>query len=298
MDSFSTPTSTKQILLRALRTISVIQKPIVNVGLGLLYSYEVAPSNVSLSIVKLIFALTAMVLVLSHMMVLNDYFDVEVDKKKEDSRQALAEIPRKLVGVIAVILLGSGLLFAWLTSLTYFAICSMLVLLAVAYDVPPIRYKKVYPFSTLGEVSGAFLLFWAGYSLFATVDLNAIVSLRSIVVSLIPFLVLVIFKLKHEISHVEFDAGTGKRTLAVVHGVDRVKQLIHFCILLIVTLSLGLFLTGWISVTFLAFLVIPLIFIALVLVSSRIRFIYFVVKADGYWGLVYFFTVVALILFS
>jgi 4-hydroxybenzoate polyprenyltransferase len=293
MDSFSAPTGMrKMVLVRALKTVSNSQTPMVSVGLGLLYSHEIASSAVSLSIVKSILALVGMVLVISHVMVLNDYFDVEIDKKKENSRQSLAELPRKLIGAMAVILLGSGLLFAWLTSPVYFAICSALVLLSAAYSAPPIRYKEIYPFSTLGDVGGAFLLFWAGYSLFAPVDL------RAIVVSLIPFLVFVFWRLNHEISHVDFDADTGKRTLAVVHGVGRVKQLIRFCILLIVALSVGLFLAGWVSATFLAFLVIPFSFIALVLASSRVRFAYFLVKANGYWGFVYFFAVVAWILLS
>jgi 4-hydroxybenzoate polyprenyltransferase len=283
---------TRKVLVRALKTISHSQTPLVNVGLGLLYSHEIAPSQVSLSIAKSIFAFAGMVLVISHIMLLNDYFDAEIDKKKEGSRQALAEIPIKLIGALAAILLSLGLLFTWLTSPTYFAISSVLVLLAAAYSAPPIRYKQVYPFSTLGDVSGAFLLFWAGYSWFAPVDL------RAIVVSLIPFLVFVFWRLKHEITYVEFDTETGKRTLAVVHGVDRVKQLIRLCILLIIALIIGLFLTGWVSATYLFFLVIPLSFIALVLVSSRVAHVYFRVKANGYWGFVYFFIVVAWILFS
>lgn len=132
-------------------TLSASQTPLASVGLGLLCSHEVTPSQVNPSIIKLIFAFAGMVLVISHIMALNDYFDVEIDKKK-GTRQALAEIPRRLAGALAVIFLSLGLVFAWLVSLTYFVISLALALLSAAYSAPPIRYKEVYPFSTLGEI--------------------------------------------------------------------------------------------------------------------------------------------------
>jgi 4-hydroxybenzoate polyprenyltransferase len=272
-------------------TISASQTPLVSVALGLLCSSEVALPPDNPSIVKLIFAFAGMVLVISHIMVLNDYFDVEIDRKK-GARRALAEIPRRLAGSLAVILLSLGLLFAWLTSPTYFAISLVLVLLSAAYSAPPIRYKERYPFSTIGEASGAFLLFWAGYSLSAPVDI------RAIAVSLIPFLVLVVWRLKHEIRYVEFDTDTGKKTLAVVHGVERVKLLIRLCTLLIIALTIGLFFTGWFSASFLFFLVVFLSFVALISASSRAQTFWFKVRANLYWGFAYFFIVVAWILFS
>jgi len=145
-------------------TISFMQTPMISIGLGLLCSSEISPSQNSPSIITLIFAFTGMVLVLAHIMVLNDYFDVEIDKKK-DQIQTLTEIPRRVAGILATVFLSLGLLFAWLTSATYFIISFALALLSAAYSAPPIRYKEIYPFSTVGESTGAFLLFWAGYSL-------------------------------------------------------------------------------------------------------------------------------------
>lgn len=272
-------------------TISAMQTPLASVSLGLLCSSEVAPSQVNLSPATLLFAFAGMVLVISHIMVLNDYFDAEIDKKK-DARQTLAEIPRRLAGTLAVIFLSLGLLFAWLISITYFAISFALALLSGAYSAPPIRYKEVYPFSTLGEASGAFLLFWAGYSLYAPLDV------RAIIVSLIPFLVLVIWRLKHEIRFVKFDKETGKKTLAVVHGVDRVKLLIRLCTLLIIALSLILLLAGWFSLIFLLFLAFPLSLLALVSASSLALSLWLRIRANLYWGFVYFFIVVAWIFLS
>ena len=271
---------------------SASQTPLVSVGLGLLCSYEVATLQVSPSIGKLIFAFAGMILVISHVMVLNDYFDVEIDKKK-GVRHALAEIPRRLAGALPVIFLSLGLMFAWVASPTYFAICLVLALLSAAYSAPPIRYKEVYLFSTLGDVSGAFLLFLAGYSLFAPV-----VNVRAIVISLIPWFVFVVWRLKHEIRFVKFDTKTGKKTLAVVHGVNRVKLLIRLCTLLIIALSIGLLLAGWFSPTFLVFLVIPLSLLALVSASSRALSLWLRIKGNLYWGFVYFFIVVAWILYS
>ena len=272
-------------------TISFAQTPMISIGLGLLCSSEISPSQNNLSIITLAFAFAGMVLVLAHIMVINDYFDVEIDKKK-DQIQTLTEIPRRVAGVLATVFLGLGLLLAWLTSPTYFIISLALALLSAAYSAPPIRHKQVYPFSTMGEATGAFLLFWAGYSLSAPLDV------RAILVSFIPFLVLVVWRLKHEIRYVEFDKDTGKKTLAVVHGVHRVKLLVSLCYLSIVALTMGLFFAGWFSTTFLFFLIIFLGLVSLVSISSSARTLWNKALAKYYWGFAYFFAVAAWILFS
>jgi 4-hydroxybenzoate polyprenyltransferase len=281
------PNALRRCVLAYVELVSVssIQRPIIAVGLGLLCSSEMSLSQNGSSIFNFIFAFAGMILILGHIMVLNDYFDVEIDKEKDQS-PTLTEISRRAAGVLAIIFLSLGLLIAWLVSTVYFTISLALVLLSAAYSAPPIRYKEKYPFSTVGEAIGAFLLFWAGYSLFSSLDV------RAIVVSLIPFFLLLIGRLKHEIYYVNFDKLTGKKTLAVVHGVYKVRMLVRFCILSIIGLTISSFFVGWFSPVFLFFLFIFLGVIALNSISSSINGFWLKARFNYVWGFAYFFIIV------
>ncbi|MEM3602376.1 MAG: UbiA family prenyltransferase [Candidatus Bathyarchaeia archaeon] len=295
MDSSSNPSNMRRKVSAFVKFVdpAAIQTPIGGVGLGLLYSYEVTPSPMETSALRLIVAFVGIVLVLSYVMTLNDYFDVEIDKQK-GVRQALAEIPKRLAGASVIIFLSFGLLFVWIASPRCIAIILVIALLSTAYSAPPLRYKNVYPFSTLGEVIGAFLLFLAGYSVFAPIGVEALV------VSWIPCLAITYWRLRHEVRYVKFDEATGKKTLAVVHGVGKVKLLMRLLIALDITLSLGLFLEGWLSLTFMFFLLIFLLGSFHRKILKRIipsEYIHKLWLTDKVWGFVYFLLVLAFILF-
>jgi 4-hydroxybenzoate polyprenyltransferase len=264
--------------------VSAMQRPMIAIGLGMACSSGQSLSTVVPPIINLIFAFAGMVLILAHIMTLNDYFDVEIDKEKYPN-PAVSVVGRKAAGVLAMIFLSTGLLFSWLASTLYFTISLAIVLLSMAYSAPPIQYKYIYPFSTVGEAIGAFLLFWAGYSLFAPLDV------RAIVVSLIPFLLLMIGRLKHEIHYVNFDKVSGKKTFAVVHGVHKVKLLVRFLIFIIIALTIGSLFIGWFSAGFLFFLLISLCLIAVNSMSSSINKVWLKGKLNFYWGFIFFLLV-------
>jgi len=272
--------------------LPAIQTGTGSVGVGLLYSSQAVLLPADRSFVGLFFAFAGIVFILFYIMALNDYFDVEIDKLKEE-RHALAEIPKRVVAALVVVFLNFGLLFAWLASPIYFVISLVLVLLSTAYSAPPVRYKEVYPFSTLGEVTGGFFLFLAGYSLLAPIEV------RALSVSLIPCLIVAYGRLRHEVRFVKFDKETGKKTLAVVHGVGKVRLLMRFCILLMVALCIGLFLAGWFSLTFLSFFVLFLVgsfhtrILKKMAPSTYRRELWL---TENFWGFGYFFLVVAWIL--
>ena len=255
--------------------------PIASVGLGIWYSHEVAPLSADPSILRFIFGFAGILFVTSYIMASNDYFDAEIDKQKGD-KYALGEIPKGLAIAIVIILLFFGLLFAFLVSPIYFSIILIMVLLSTAYSAPPIRFKEVYPFSTLGEISGAYLLFLAGCVIVAPISINALI------ISLIPCLAKARQRLGHELYFDKFDRETGKKTLAVVHGVGTVRLLRRLCIFIILALILVLLYTQWISLNFLFFLVI------LVLGSMAPK----PPPINIIWGFGYFFIIIAMILFS
>ena len=92
-------------------------------------------------------------LILSHIFLVNSYFDVEIDRVKEvftgDELIVSRVISKKKTAVVSLLLLIAGIGVAVFVSLTFCVLLLLTILITTAYSVPPIRFKKTYPFSTL-----------------------------------------------------------------------------------------------------------------------------------------------------
>jgi 4-hydroxybenzoate polyprenyltransferase len=239
--------------------IGALQIWIASMMLGVFYA--AATVHVMPTLLQLLAGFLGHFLVLCYVMVVNDYYDLEIDKMKpgftnEIVRSILSkkgQILGKTVSVregklFILFSLSVGLLLSLFASLQMFIVTLLIVCLGTLYSVPPIRYKEIYPLSTIGDIMGGALPFVAGYAIACPVRPEAVV------VSMIPLLICTYHRLKHEILMVEFDRLTGKKTLAVVNG-TRVASIVRKIspILVLLEVLFG-FLAGWFPVSFLLIL--------------------------------------------
>jgi len=185
------------------------------VAIGFRYGYE---NGTQVSLFLALIALASVSLVLFFLMGVNDYFDVGIDSQKNERAVLVKGEISMRSARIAVGLAGAlGLALALVVSIQFFLFTLAVFILISLYSVPPVRYKRFYPFSTLGEVLGACMLFFVGISLVGLPTSSAFL------VSTVTALVAASSRLRHEARYTEFDGKTGKRTFAVVHGAGRIK---------------------------------------------------------------------------
>lgn len=230
--------------------LETINKPIAVSTLGFLYSIEVF--KVSFNPFQFFGGLLSIILILCYVMTINDCFDVEEDKlKSKYTYKKLVvseEISVRDALLISSIILLIGLAIAWFVSELSFLIALIIVILSTPYSVPPIRYKKRFPFSTLGEIAGSFLPFIFGYAILGAIDYRAVV--------VAPFFALtqVFWRLVHERRFRDIDLKTGKKTVVIVYGLEAAKAISRICVVFAVSEVLILFFLGWFSLEFLFFL--------------------------------------------
>ena len=187
------------------------------VAIGLRYADENAPTGTTLSA---ILALAAISLVFFYLMGINDYFDVDVDAAKEgQSVLVKGELTMKEAKYSVLIVAALGLVLAALVSIRFLLFSLVIFAMSSLYSAPPVRYKRFYPISTVGEIAGAFMLFLVGYSVVGLPTTTAVF------ISTVTTLVAASARLRQEARRVDFDGLTGKGTVAVVHGA-RVARLI------------------------------------------------------------------------
>ncbi len=185
------------------------------VAIGFRYADENAPSG---TLAPAILALVSVSLVFFYLMGVNDYFDVDIDRHKEGGSVLVkGELTMNEAKVAVFLVAGLGLVFAMMVSVRFFAFACIIFVLSSLYSVPPVRYKRFYPYSTAGEVVGAFVLFMLGYSVIG------LPSFTAVFISTLTTLVATGARLRQEARRVEFDGMTGKGTLAVMHGPTLVK---------------------------------------------------------------------------
>jgi len=116
-------------------------------------------------------------LLVAHIWSLNDWADGRADAN--DENKPSRAFTHKGVSPLAMLALSLGLLivslviFAMLKAETFWiAVC--LVLLGFLYSFPGLHLKSVAPFSSLPHLAGGFLHFLLGYSLFTSLDTNAL----------------------------------------------------------------------------------------------------------------------------
>jgi len=176
-------------------------------------------------------------LLLCYLQAVNDYFDVDIDKVRLEYTKKYSGLSKKglIIGeriskveasFSIVFLSAVGLALSVLVSTHFLIISLLIVLMATLYSAPPVRYKEIYLFSTLGEIIGNFLPFLVGYAVFNPIDW------RAILVAAIPATSGTNNRFRHEIKMIEFDRSFGKKTIAVVHGLQTAKVLAKACVLL------------------------------------------------------------------
>jgi 4-hydroxybenzoate polyprenyltransferase len=209
------------------------------VAIGLRYADENAPTGTALTAIV---ALAAISLVFFYLMGINDYFDADIDATKgERSVLAGGELTKRNAKLAVSLVACLGLFLAFLVSLRFLAFSLVIFALSTFYSAPPVRYKRFYPFSTLGELAGAFVLFLLGYSVIGLPTVTAVF------ISTITTLVAASARLKQEARNAEFDSRTGKMTFAVVHGPNVVKEVSRGILILAFAEVVGLRVVGLLS---------------------------------------------------
>ena len=230
--------------------LPTINKPIAVSALGYLFSIQVF--KVSFNPLQFFWGLLSIAFVLCYLMAINDCFDVEEDRLKSAcSNKKLVvsvEISVRDALLISVIMLLIGLAISWFVSPLSFFIALLIVIISTPYSVPPIRYKKKFPYSTIAEIAGSMLPFLFGYAIVGAIDYRA--------VAITPFFALtqVFWRLIHERRFHDLDIKTGKKTAAIVYGSEATKTVGRICVVLAVSEVLILFFLGWFSFEFLFFL--------------------------------------------
>lgn len=187
------------------------------VAIGLRYANENAPTGTTY---PAILALAAISFVFFFLMGINDYFDVDVDAAKEgQSVLVKGELTMREARYAVFFVAALGLALAALVSVRFLIFSLVIFALSSLYSAPPVRYKRFYPISTIGEIAGAFMLFLLGYSIIGLPTVTAVF------ISTVTTLVAASARLRQEARRMDFDSLTGKRTVAVVHGAGLARSI-------------------------------------------------------------------------
>jgi 4-hydroxybenzoate polyprenyltransferase len=257
------------------------------------FFYFIQNHNVAFNIFQPLGALLGLWLVLCYVMAINDCFDIEDDKiKSKITGKKLivsVEISAKDALVLSLIMLLLGLTISWFVSESFLIISLLIVGLSTLYSVPPIRYKRIFPLSTIGESVGALLPFLSGYAILGYLDY------RALIVSVFFALITVFWRFFHEARFYEVDLKTGKTTFAVVYSPKKALNIGRVFLLIGFVESLMLLAFTWISFEF--FILSCLYF----LFSSSLWYRISILKPwrnlfDAVWGLIFSMIVVLFML--
>jgi 4-hydroxybenzoate polyprenyltransferase len=257
--------------------LPAVQVWIAAVALGLGYGL----ARVGVPWTTWLLALCAMGSLFMYLMAVNDLFDLEIDRQKHEHSGLVTGVISTSEAKVAVLVSGGfGLVASFFVSGWFFVLSFLIFAISTLYSVPPVRFKRFYPFTTLGELAGGYLLFPLGLSIVQTPTLPAFV------LSFIPFMIAASMRLGHEVKYVDFDKSTGKRTLAVTHGVEKVKAVVKALppaafaltiiavILQVVSIQLGVLIT--------AFIFLPAIIRKAIRASGHLR------PLSYFWGVLFY----------
>ena len=262
--------------------LPAVQIWVAAAALGLGYSLQ----SVGVAGARWVLALVAMGLLFMYLMAINDLYDIEIDSMKHEHSGLVTGAITKREAEVAVAVSGFlGLAGSFLVSYWFFAFAVIIFLLSTLYSAPPVRFKKFYPYSTLGELAGGYFLFLLGFSIFS------VPTPESYVATLVPALIAASMRLGHEAKYAEFDRATGKRTMAVVHGAKSVQRVVTVLPYAAVALAAALFALGVFSLILtalsLAFIILPTLIRKTIRAKGSLRPVSFV------WGFLFFFLTIA-----
>jgi len=188
-------------------------------------------------------------LILCYNQAINDCFDIEIDKTKQEftGKELIISkvISRRTAFVLTFSVLFIGLASTALTSFNLFIVASAMAFLGTIYSAPPFRLKMKYPFSTLVQFVGCFLPFLAGVVAFSPITYQAII------ISSLFAMLAIAHRFEHEIQNYAVDLKTGKKTVAIVNGLEITKVLYKASILAGVAEFIVSFAAGWLNGFFL-----------------------------------------------
>lgn len=244
--------------------IGGVQRWMGEAVLGVFYSLESSYLS-SDSTFLLVVGYVSTFLLLSYLQAVNDYFDLEIDKARLQYTKNYGDLSKKgpIVGnriskaeasLSIVLTLAAGLILSIFSSIHFLIVSLLIILMATLYSAPPVRYKEMYLFSTFGEIIGNFLPFLAGYAIIGAVDWKVVL------VAAIPAMAATNNRFRHEIKMANFDKSTGKKTIAVVHGLGSARFLARACIVLNLIEVFALSVLGWFSLRFFLLLLVYIFF--------------------------------------
>jgi 4-hydroxybenzoate polyprenyltransferase len=160
---------------------------------------------------------------LCYIQAVNDCFDTEIDRVKEQMMGATLMVSKTLSKRIAfsltALVLAASLVSASFVSLDLLLLVALGAFLGTIYSAPPLRLKMKYPFSTLVQLIGLFIPFLAGIAILFPV------SFEDLVISSVFVLLTMVVRFDHEIERLQVDSQTKKKTVAVVKGLKTAARL-------------------------------------------------------------------------
>lgn len=219
------------------------------VFIGAMIVNEIQPSDALdltniLHISPLFFAISCMILTWQFTAMLNDIYDMDIDKTAHPSRPLISGIidERTYLG-LAILAATLSLMLSLLLGPIHFVLNFTFILAAMAYSIPPIRLKnRVYGYVCVGYASVVALLFgiYSPRAWYLGVNIGADRIVRAIpffpdifFISVLLFVVLSISPLINAVSDYEADRRSGVRSLYTVYGFEKGKKIVAVLIVIL-----------------------------------------------------------------
>ncbi len=193
--------------------------PTFVLNLMLILSTILGGINLSVSLLPFIFSLIALTVAWTFGVIINDYYDVEIDRinypNRPVVRKALTSFQLKILAIIHIII--SLILAGWGGIFTIIYICNIIVILFL-YSVPKVRIKKtIFATCVIGGISGIAILI--GGSVSSNTNENLYMALWVTVgLSLLGPI--------KDFKDIEGDRTAGMKTLPVIFGIKKATYII------------------------------------------------------------------------
>jgi len=257
--------------------LPVVQVWVGATSLGLGYGL----GRYSTSWLTLLLPLLGMSLVFMCLMGVNNLFDMKIDHEEHEYSGPITGAITEAEAIAAVLISGTlGLLVAALVHPWFLLFAFAILALSALYSAPPFRFKRYYPVSIFGEFVGGYLLFPLGFAIVAAPTVGCFL------VSLVPTMIAVPMRLRHDAKNVAFDGGTGKRSMAITHGHGLVQRMIVLLPYIAIALTV-IYLAA--SIVTVPLGVLTLVFIAMPRLVKKLTFSSPPLRSVSYiWGFLFY----------
>jgi 4-hydroxybenzoate polyprenyltransferase len=229
--------------------LPAIQRFVAAAALGL--SSGLVITGVKFDLLRAALGLVSVTAILGYVMTVDDYYDKGIDGQNVRKKRVLIDkITTGEAKATVLVLLAVALASSVLVSVQLALVIVGIWLVGTTYTTPPVRYKRFYPFSTIGELFGFGCL-----SFIAGIAIVAPILWVGVGLSVLVMLANSYWRFEHEVRMVEFNRNTGKKTFAVVHGVNATKRLMTIVLVLTALGTLAVVALGSFPVLFKVFLV-------------------------------------------